>query len=45
MDAIAGVLRVDLIASPSLMVKNKSNYWQKISTKNTNIMLMAERLK
>lgn len=34
-----------VIASPSLLVKNKSNYWQKISTKNTNIMLMAERLK
>ena len=34
-----------VIASPSLLVKNKNNYWQNITSKNTNIMLMAERLK
>ena len=34
-----------VIASPSLLVKNKTNYWQNITSKNTNIMLMAERLK
>ena len=34
-----------VIASPSLLVKNKTNYWQNITAKNTNIMLIAERLK